>query len=178
MQGRERLLNAKDLMNQTYNRIKQIGLNGQEKNGMLLFFIYLTRMFQEPVHALVQGASGSGKTYLLKKIVGLLPKTHYKCLTAITENSLYYALQGTLKNMLLLLEDLEGMYNAMLPIRELMSNLFISKWTTITNPRTGEQEQKELYVEGPVCIAGATTQDKIYEDNANRSFQIQIEENR
>jgi len=34
-----------------------------------------------------------------------------------------------------------------------------------------------LHVEGPVCVAGATTKDKIYEDNANRSFLLQIEEN-
>ena len=43
--------------------------------------------------------------------------------------------------------------------------------------KTGEFKQKALYVEGPVCVAGATTKDKIYEDNANRSFQIHVNEN-
>jgi len=177
MRAGEKLLKEKDLMNKTYNDIKQIGLIGQEKNGMLLFFIYLTRMFKEPLHALIQGKSGSGKTYLLKKIIALIPKLHYKNITAITENALYHVFAGVLKHIILLLEDLEGSYGALLPIRELMTNLSISKWTTITNHKTGEPEQKELYVEGPVCIAGATTKDRIYEDNANRSFQIQIEEN-
>jgi hypothetical protein len=46
-----------------------------------------------------------------------------------------------------------------------------------TNSRTGDSKQVYLHVEGPVCVAGATTRDKIYEDNANRSFLIQVEEN-
>jgi hypothetical protein len=58
-----------------------------------------------------------------------------------------------------------------------MSNQEISRFSTRTNSRTGESQQVYLHVEGPVCIAGATTRDKIYEDNANRSFLIQIEEN-
>ena len=42
--------------------------------------------------------------------------------------------------------------------------------------KTGEFKQMMLYVEGPICVAGATTKDRIYEDNANRSFLIQVNE--
>jgi len=176
MQQGMKLLNNKQLMKRTQDMISNIGLIGQEKNGMLLFFIYITRMFKEPLHALVQGTSGSGKTHLLKKVLSLVPRPHCKSITAITENALYYTLKDTMKHIILLLEDLEGSYSALLPIRELMSNMSISKLTTITNPRTGEPEQKELYVEGPTCVAGATTRDNIYEDNANRSFLIEIQD--
>jgi DNA primase len=31
-------------------------------------------------------------------------------------------------------------------------------------------------VEGPICVSGATTQGNIYEDNANRSFLLHIDE--
>jgi hypothetical protein len=58
-----------------------------------------------------------------------------------------------------------------------MSNQEISRFSTRTNSRTGDSQQVYLHVEGPVCVAGATTRDKIYEDNANRSFLIQIQEN-
>jgi len=164
------------LMQRTFDYIKSIGLIGEEKNGMLLFFILLTRFFATPLHALVQGKSGSGKTYLLKKIASLLPKQHIRITTALTENTLYHSLEGFWKHMVLLIEDLDGAYTALLPLREMMTNQSISKFTTEKDMRTGEFKQKALYVEGPMCVAGATTKDKIFEDNANRSFQIHINE--
>lgn len=169
-------LQAEDLMQQTENHIKNIGLVGEEDKGMLLFFILLTRMFKNPLHALVQGKSGSGKTYLLKKIASLLPKNHIRTTTALTENTLYHSAKGFWKHMVLLIEDLDGVLGALLPLREMMSNQSISKFSTEKDLKTGEFKQMELYVEGPVCVAGATTKDSIYEDNANRSFLIQVNE--
>lgn len=176
MQQGLQLLERKNLMERTSDYIKNIGLIGEEKNGLLLFFILLTRMFNNPLHALVQGKSGSGKTYLLKKIGGLIPKQHIKVTTALTENTLYHSLEDFWKHNILLIEDLDGAYYALLPLREMMTNQSICKYTTEKDIRTGEFKQKALYVEGPVCVAGATTKDKIYEDNANRSFQIHVNE--
>ena len=176
MQAGERFLRDKNLMEKTEEHIKNIGLVGEEEKGMLLFFILLTRMFKEPLHALVQGKSGSGKTYLLKKIAGLLPKAHIRIATALTENTLYHSAKGFWSHVVLLIEDLDGVISALLALREMMSNQSISKFSTEKNLKSGEFEQKFLCTEGPVCVAGATTKDKFYEDNANRSFLIQVNE--
>lgn len=176
LQQGEKFLKDKQLMQKTEEHIKNIGLVGEEEKGMLLFFILLTRMFKEPLHALVQGKSGSGKTYLLKKIASLVPKAHIRITTALTENTLYHSLKDFWKHMILLIEDLDGAFNALLPLREMMSNQSISKYSTEKNIKTGEFGPKFLYVEGPVCVAGATTKDKLYEDNASRSFLIQVNE--
>jgi ABC-type dipeptide/oligopeptide/nickel transport system ATPase subunit len=172
----EKFLRDKNLMDKTESHIKNIGLVGEEEKGMLLFFILLTRMFKEPLHALVQGKSGSGKTYLLKKIASLVPKSHIRITTALTENTLYHSLKNFWKHMILLIEDLDGAFTALLPLREMMSNQSISKLSTEKDMKTGEFKQMMLYVEGPVCVAGATTKDRIFEDNANRSFLIQVNE--
>jgi len=39
-----------------------------------------------------------------------------------------------------------------------------------------ETQTKYLVVEGPVCVAGCTTKEQIYEDNANRSFLLYLDE--
>jgi hypothetical protein len=75
----------------------------------------------------------------------------------------------------LLIEDLEGVYNAFLPLREFMSKQSISKLTTDKDAK-GNNVQKVLTVDGPICVSGATTKESIYEDNANRSFLIHIDE--
>ena len=163
-------------MKRTQEYIGKIGLIGEEKNGLLLFFILLTRMFKDPLHALIQGKSGSGKTHLLKKTTSLIPKAHIETVTALSENTLYHSGKDYWKHKILLIEDLDGAYNALLPLREFMSNQSIRKLSTSSDPKTGEHTQKWLYAEGPVCVAGATTKDKIYEDNASRSFLIQVNE--
>jgi len=169
-------LRQPDLMQKTQEAIGNIGLVGEEKNGLLLFFILLTRLFKDPLHALVQGKSGSGKTHLLKRTTSLIPKAHLETVTALSENTLYHSGKDYWKHKILLIEDLDGAYSALLPLREFMSNQSIRKLSTASDPKSGEHTQKWLYAEGPVCVAGATTKDKIYEDNANRSFLIHVNE--
>jgi DNA primase len=149
---------------------------GEEEKGMLLFFILLTRMFKTPLHAVVQGKSGSGKTYLLKKIASLIPNAHICVTTAITENTLYHSPKDFWVHKILLIEDLDGAAGATLPLREFMSSGTIGKLTTVKDLKSGKFEQQQLSTEGPVCVAGATTSDSLYEDNANRSFLIQVNE--
>jgi DNA primase len=56
-----------------------------------------------------------------------------------------------------------------------MSKQSISKLTTDKDAK-GNNVQKVLVVEGPICVSGATTKANIYEDNANRSFLLHVDE--
>ena len=170
-------LRSSDLTRLTYDLFNNLGMIGQGDSATLLFFIFLTRLFKNPLHAIVMGSSGSGKTHLLQGVARTIPKQHINVTTSLSENTLYYTPKDFLKHKILLQEDLDGAYNALLPLRELMSNQEISRFSTKTNSRTGDSKQVYLHVEGPVCVAGATTKDRVYEDNANRSFLLQIEEN-
>jgi len=177
MQAARDFLSRSGLTERTHALFGGLGLIGEQDNASLLFFIFLTRFFKNPLHAIVMGSTGSGKTYLLQGVAAAVPRQHIHVTTSLSENTLYYTPQDFLKHKILLQEDLDGAYSALLPLRELMSNQSISRFSTKTNSRTGDSKQVYLHVEGPVCVAGATTKDKIYEDNANRSFLLQIEEN-
>jgi len=177
MKAAKEFLNSPDLTENTHKLFGSLGLIGEQDSATLLFFIFLTRFFKNPLHAIVMGSTGSGKTYLLQGVAGTVPRQHIHVTTSLSENTLYYTPRDFLKHKILLQEDLDGAYSALLPLRELMSNQEISRFSTKTNSRTGDSKQVYLHVEGPVCVAGATTRDKIYEDNANRSFLIQVEEN-
>ncbi|ELR68344.1 CHC2 zinc finger domain protein [Fulvivirga imtechensis AK7] len=56
-----------------------------------------------------------------------------------------------------------------------MSKQSITKLTTDKDAK-GNNVQKVLTVEGPICVSGATTKEEIYEDNANRSYLLHINE--
>jgi DNA primase len=168
-------LKGKQLARNTLETIEKTGLVGEQKNGLLLFFLYLSRLMDEPLHAIIFGKSGSGKTYLQTRVSECLPEESLRTITSLTENTLYYSAKGFWAHKVLLIEDLEGVYNAFLPLREFMSKQSITKLTTEKDAK-GNNTQKALMVEGPICVSGATTQESIYEDNANRSFLLIVDE--
>lgn len=168
-------LKGKGLVRNTLTTIEKTGLVGEQKNALLLFFLYLSRLMDEPLHAIIFGKSGSGKTYLQTRVSECLPEESLRTITSLTENTLYYSSKDFWKHKVLLIEDLEGVYNAFLPLREFMSKQSITKLTTDKDTK-GNNVQKLLVVEGPICVSGATTQESIYEDNANRSFLLIIDE--
>ncbi len=173
------ILKSKNLINHLKAAMLKVGLIGETENGLLLFLIFLTRYFNTPLHALVHGSSGSGKTNLLKSILKLVPGESKYETTALTENVLFRPpYKDFWKNKILLIEDLDGSYKALLPLREFMTNQYISKLANDPNPKTGKYEQVLLEARGPIVIAGATTKDKVYEDNANRSFLLHVNESK
>ena len=70
---------------------------------------------------------------------------------------------------MLLIEDPDGVFNSLLPLREFMSRQSITKLTTDKDAK-GNNVQKIFTVEEPICVSGATAKENIYEDNANSSF--------
>ncbi|MES2063477.1 MAG: CHC2 zinc finger domain-containing protein [Bacteroidota bacterium] len=174
-QAAEAFLKEPDLVQRTLDTLSRTGLIGEQKNGLLLYFLYLSRFFEEPLHAIIFGKSGSGKTYLQTRISECLPEESVRTTTSLSENTLYYSPKNFWKHIVLLIEDLDGVYNALLPLREFMSKQSITKLTTDKDAK-GNNVQKVLTVEGPICVSGATTKENIYEDNANRSFLIYVDE--
>lgn len=173
----KKLLNNPQLLNEVAELLKQAGLINESDNGLLLFLIFLTRKFDAPLHALIHGSSGSGKTNLLKTVINCVPDEQRHITTALTENVLFYPpYKEFWSHKVLMLEDLDGSMNALYTLREFMSNGHIVKYTTEMDQVSGEHKQKKLEAQGPVCIVGATTKDKIYEDNSNRSYLIHVNE--
>ena len=74
IQAVEKFLQSPELVKNTLSLISQSGLIGEQKNGLLLFFLYLSRLMEEPLHAIIFGRSGSGKTYLQTKVSECLPE--------------------------------------------------------------------------------------------------------
>jgi predicted transcriptional regulator len=170
-------LNLPNLLNRTNEMIGKSGMIGEETNRLLMYLIFTSRKREHPLHIISMGSSGAGKSYLQEKIAELIPDEDKDQATSFTENSFYYQGQYDLRNKLLLIEDMDGASGALYPIRELQSKRYIIKKVPYKNSK-GETVTRSIRVEGPVCIAGCTTQEKIYEDNANRSFLIYIDESK
>jgi len=168
-------LKEPNLLERTNELIGQSGVIGEETNRLLMYLIFTSRKTTQPLHVVSLGASGSGKTHLQEKVGELIPEQDKVEITTLSENAFYYFGQQELRNKLILIEDLDGAENALYPLRELQSKKRISKTVAHKNSQ-GETKTIHLTVEGPVSVAGCTTKEQIYEDNANRSFLLYLDE--
>jgi DNA primase catalytic core len=169
-----RYLSSPKLMERTNNDIGRTGMIGEENNRLLMYLVFTSRLREQPLHIISLGASGTGKTYLQEKISALIPEHHKLEITILSENAFYYFGQQELKNKLVLIEDMDGAENVLYPLRELQSKRKISKTIPIKDSK-GNLKTITLKVEGPICLAGTTTREKLYEDNANRSLLIYLD---
>lgn len=173
----EEFLQAPDLMQRTNELIGKSGVIGEEQNRLLMYLVFTSRKREQPLHIISLGASGIGKTHLQEKVGELIPEEDKIEITTLSENAFYYFGKRELKNKLILIEDLDGAENVLYPLRELQTKKKITKTIAHKNTR-GETKTIHLVVEGPVSVAGCTTKEYIYEDNANRSFLIYLDESK
>ncbi|MEP6931854.1 MAG: CHC2 zinc finger domain-containing protein, partial [Flavobacterium sp.] len=58
-------LKSKDLLKRLNEQIGKSGIVGEENSRLLLFLIIISYMNKSPIHGIVQGSSGSGKTHII-----------------------------------------------------------------------------------------------------------------
>jgi len=168
------LLKSKKLLEVINDLIGKSGVIGEENNRLLMYIIFTSRLMSNPLHIISMGASGSGKSHLQDSVAALLPEEDTLSITDLSESSFYYFDLNELSHKLILIEDLDGADNALYPLRELQSKKTITK-TFVEKTKRGLRTTSRT-VNGPVCVGGCTTREKIYEDNSNRSFLIYIDQ--
>lgn len=140
-----------------------------------MYLVFTSRKREEPLHVISLGSSGTGKTHLQSGVGELMPAEDVIPITSLSENALYYFGKQELKHKLILIEDMDGAGEVLYPLRELQSKKVITK-TVVYKNQAGEAQSVHLRVEGPVCVAGCTTKESVYEDNSNRSFLLHLDE--
>ena len=173
----QQYLKAPNLIERTKEDIGKAGVIGEEYNRLLMYLIFTSRKRDNPLHVISLGSSGIGKTHLQEKVSSLIPEEDKLEITSLSGNAFYYFGQQELRNKLILIEDLDGAEEVLYPLREIKSKKRITKTVVVKNTK-GETRTVTLTVEGPVCVSGCTTKESLYEDNANRSFLIYINESR
>jgi len=158
--------------------IAKSGIVGEENSRLLLFIIASSYKTGKPLHAIVQGSSGSGKTHLISKIADMMPKEDVLRFTRITESSLYNWGLTELINKVLIFEDLDGIKEeALYPLRELISNQKLSSSVSVKDKKGNIKGVKKEVI-GVFSSLSATTKGETYEDNMNRSFLLAVDESK
>jgi DNA primase len=171
-------LKAKDLLKRLNELIGKSGIVGEENSRLLLFLIIISYMNKSPIHTIIQGSSGSGKTLIISRIADLMPQEDVLRFTRITESSLYNWGEFDLFRKIIIIEDLDGLKEeALYALRELISNQFLSSSVSIKDKK-GNNKSARKEVKGQFSSLSATTKGETYEDNMSRSFLIAVDESK
>ena len=173
----EAFLKAPALMERTSAALKESGLIGEEANALILYVAMTSRQCEDPLSAICLARSGTGKSYLMERVALCMPEDSKLENTQFTENSFYYFRREEIRGRIFLIEDLDGAQAVLYPIRELQTKQRISKTVTVKD-RSGAMRTVQLVVEGPVSVIGCSTQEAIYEDNANRSLLLHLDDSK
>lgn len=156
--------------------LRQSGIVGEGRNRIFLLLVAISHKMAQPLHALIQGSSGSGKTRLLKQVSDCMPAESVTKLTRLSDKVLYNFPEYYFVNRLLCLEDIDGLSEeAEFAFRELQSNGELNSATSIKLDN-GQITSGQKTVKGPIASLACTTRGEIYEDNMSRVFLIAVDE--
>lgn len=172
----EDFLKAPDLLARINAQLEKAGIIGEESNRLLLWLIAASYKLPEPLHALIQGSSGSGKTRLLKQVSACMPPERLTKLTRVSDKVFYNYPETYFVHRLLCLEDIDGLgEEAEFALRELQSNGELTSAMSI-KLESGQITSGQKTVRGPIASLACTTRGEWYEDNMSRVFLVAVDE--
>jgi DNA primase len=165
-----------NLISRLNDLLAKTGIVGEQKNRIALFIISASYKMSDPMHGLVQGSSGSGKTRIVRQVTDCMPREKVSRFTRLSDKALYNFPEFFFKNRLVVVEDIDGLSEeAELGFRELQSGGELRSGMSIKQDN-GNITGGEKVVKGPIASLSCTTRGEIYEDNMSRVFLLAVDE--
>lgn len=156
--------------------LEQTGIIGEEDNRKILYVIASSYKNHFPLHSMVQGTSGSGKSHLINAVAECMPQEDVLDMTRITSKSLYHYKENQLMNKLILIQDFDGVdEQAQYAFREIQTHKKLSS-STVAKDMQGNARAKIKVVEAHFASLVATTKAEVYLDNMSRSVMLGVDE--
>jgi hypothetical protein len=177
----ERLLEDPALIDRIGADIESVGVAGEDDLRLALYLIGTSRLLPQPLAAIVQGQSSSGKSYTVEKVAGLFPPEAVVLATQMTPQALFHMPNGSLSHRWVVAGERSRIENddtaeATRALREMLSGGRLSK--LIPTKVEGEIVTVRLEQEGPIAFVESTTLSRVFEEDANRAIMLSTDERR
>jgi hypothetical protein len=170
------VLSRPDLLDYIDRLLVNAGIIGEVNNRLLLFLIAVSYRSPYALHAIIQSSSGSGKSHLLKTIMGCIPEVDRLSLSRITGKSLFNFGENDLLHKAVFIQDMDGFNDdSLYGFRELQSEGVLTSSTSYKD-RLGNIASRIKTVKGCFSSIASTTKTHVYQDNLSRSIPVQLDE--
>ena len=176
------ILKNKSLFQQISEDITDIGVAGEEELALILYIIMTSRLLEKPLSAIIQGASSSGKTFIIETIAKLMPSEDVVQAHDFTDQVFYYMPEGSLRHKVVISgerlhercgKDGEVQDNSK-AFREMVGSGYLRKAVTIKDG--GQLKSKIIEQPGPIAYIESTTATAIHDEDATRLLPLVTDE--
>ena len=171
-------LKAPDLLAKIVRDYEEVGYIGEETNKKIAYLVMTSRKMKSPLSLVIMANSAAGKSSLQKATLEFCPESETKHFTRLTQQSLYYLGEESLKHKFLSIEEEEGSSEASYSLKVLLSAKKLNVATTTQDPNTGRRKAEEYKTEGPVAVMVSTTSPDLEAELATRTIIISIDESK
>lgn len=170
------LLRSQELFKEIVRDYDMLGYIGEATNKTLAYLVMTSRNMANPLSLVIMSNSAAGKSSLQKATLELCPEEDGKHFTRLTQQSLYYLGETSLKHKCLSIEEEEGSAEASYSLKTLLSAKVLNVASTTQDPRTGQKKAEEYRTEGPVAVMVSTTRAEIDAEFESRTLVISVDE--
>ncbi len=175
----EAMLRDPRLVDRILHDIGTLGVVGEQELALTLYVVGTSRLLKNPLSAIVQGTTSSGKSYVIITVAGAFPEESKLMATALTSQALYYMLPGQLLHRFVVAGERSRLENddradATRALREMLSSQVLSKLVTVNV--NGQFESVLIHQYGPIAFTESTTLTQIFDEDANRALLLGTDE--
>jgi DNA primase catalytic core len=152
------------------------GYVGEARNKKLAYLIATSRRLPKPLSCIFRAQSGCGKSFLMECVAELMPPEDVHYFSRLTPQALYYLEPDALTHRLLIVDERDGSEEAEYPIRTLQTRSVLKLAVPIKDPNSGKIKTAVLEIHGPIAYMESTTDQRINPENANRCFELYLDE--
>jgi hypothetical protein len=177
----ESRLVSSDLLESVRRDIQTIGVVGEAPLALSLFMIGTSRLLDEPLSAIVQGSTSTGKSFVAERVGQLFPDESILRAHDLSSTALYYFEFGRLQHRLVLAGERSRIQGderaeATRALREMRSDRCLRKCVTVKAPDGRGFETQEIYQPGPIAYIESTTLGAVFDEDANRGLLLSTDE--
>jgi DNA primase catalytic core len=165
-----------DILNLIAADYEAIGYTGEMANKQLAYLVMTSRKLKNPLSLVIMSNSAAGKSSLQAATLKFCPTDEAKHFTRLTQQSLYYLGEESIKHKFISIEEDEGAQEAQYSLKTLLSSKVLNVASTSQDPITGKRKADEYKTEGPVAVMLSTTSPELESEMASRTLIITIDE--
>ncbi|MFX0194889.1 MAG: hypothetical protein ACFFCW_02110 [Candidatus Hodarchaeota archaeon] len=176
------VLKNENIFEQISCNIASIGVAGEDELCLTIYLVMTSRLLEKPLSVMVQGASASGKSFIIETIAKLMPPEEVVQAHDFTDQVFYYMDEGSLQHKIVISgerlqehrgKDGEAQDNTK-AFREMVGSGYLRKAVTIKVG--GQLTSKIIEQPGPIAYIESTTATTIHDEDATRLLPLVTDE--
>jgi len=177
------MLKSKNIFEQISADIATVGIAGEEQLRLMLYVIMTSRLLDKPLSAIVQGASASGKSYIIETVAKLMPPEAVVQAHDFSDQALYYLPNGSLIHKVVISGERVNEHRSKdgyaedntKAFREMVASGILRKAVTVTGK--GKKPQTEMIEQpGPISYLESSTAANIHDEDSTRLLPLVTDE--